>query len=331
MANEEKNPNRAKPFVINIFCADGDPNGLRIINKSNWSGRGFVCPRSLISERRLDPKYKSDFDLPGIYVLIGNSDDDTIEENMGNAIEENMDNTIEENTNDTDEDQLPAIYIGEADPVGDRLLSHCSKDENWTWCAFFVGDHINKAHIQHLEASLLKIAKGSPTLNLVNIRDATFPNLSLQEKAVADGFLAEMLRIFPIIGLDIFQEIHPPKNLLYIILESKKINAFGYERGSEFIVLKDSTAILQGAAKIPRCVSRLRKKLYKEGILVPVENSNCMKFTQHYTFHTPARAAGVILGHPAARSSWEYGNGATLEKPQKELDSEKNIAIEDSK
>jgi hypothetical protein len=34
------------PFSIRIFVADGDPDGLRIVERSNWLGRALVFPRA---------------------------------------------------------------------------------------------------------------------------------------------------------------------------------------------------------------------------------------------------------------------------------------------
>ncbi len=35
----------ADPFTIRIFVPDGDPEGLRIIDRMNWTGLGIVSPR----------------------------------------------------------------------------------------------------------------------------------------------------------------------------------------------------------------------------------------------------------------------------------------------
>jgi hypothetical protein len=35
------------PFSLRIFVADGDPDGLRIVDKSNWIGKALVFPRAL--------------------------------------------------------------------------------------------------------------------------------------------------------------------------------------------------------------------------------------------------------------------------------------------
>ena len=34
-------------FSLRIFVADGDPDGLRLVERSNWIGKGVVFPRAL--------------------------------------------------------------------------------------------------------------------------------------------------------------------------------------------------------------------------------------------------------------------------------------------
>ena len=36
------------PFSLRVFVADGDPDGLRIVDKSNWIGTALVFPRALL-------------------------------------------------------------------------------------------------------------------------------------------------------------------------------------------------------------------------------------------------------------------------------------------
>lgn len=38
------------PFSLRIFVADGDPDGLRIVDKSNWIGKALVFPRALLPQ-----------------------------------------------------------------------------------------------------------------------------------------------------------------------------------------------------------------------------------------------------------------------------------------
>lgn len=38
------------PYTIRIFVPDGDPEGVRIIDRMNWTGVGITFPRSKWSE-----------------------------------------------------------------------------------------------------------------------------------------------------------------------------------------------------------------------------------------------------------------------------------------
>jgi hypothetical protein len=310
MADEKTNPCKARPFVIKIFCTDGDPNGIRVINKSNWSGQGLVVPRTSFPDAKSNRDYESMFNKPGVYVLVGHFDDD-----------DNEDDAIENlNGNSAEDDDKKEIYVGEGDPVLDRLERHySSKDKDfWNWCIFFVGEDLNKAHIQYLEASLYKYAKDAKKAKLNNENAPTPPNLSLAEKAVADGFLAEMMSIFPIVDLNVFQELIS-KNLLYIDKGSEYISARGFETPDGFVVLEGSTASLFEAPGIPPSLNKCRKI---------EKRPNCFEFVQDHPFRTPARAAGVILGKKAARSFWENKKDIVLTDIQKEEISEKGSGSE---
>ena len=80
------------PFVIRMFLSSGTPDGIKIVEKSNWVGRAIAGPRSRFDELRKRPE----FSKTGVYILTGQPDPDG----------------------------LPAVYIGEGDPVADRLVSH---------------------------------------------------------------------------------------------------------------------------------------------------------------------------------------------------------------
>ena len=60
-----------KPFSIRIFMPDGQADGLKVIEKSNWSGRGLVCPRALLMEN----KTREEFLKTGVYLLVGQGEE----------------------------------------------------------------------------------------------------------------------------------------------------------------------------------------------------------------------------------------------------------------
>ena len=200
-------------FSIRIFLPDGTPEGLRIVEKSNWTGRGVVCPRSQFREAKSRP----DFGKTGVYVLLGPSDSG----------------------------DLATIYIGEGDPARPRLEQHFAKKDFWTSLILFTSkdENLNKAHVQYLEASLAARAKEANRCILDNANVPQLPSLSEPDKAEMEGFLEEMLLIFPVLGLLAFekpQAVRPLERMLY--LRGRGIIAEGYEDAAGFVVLAGSQA-----------------------------------------------------------------------------------------
>src|SRR5689334_13850313 len=115
-------------FSVHVFLPDGDPDGIKVVEKTNWSGCGLVIPRPLYSEGRS----RHDLERAGVYVLVGA----------------------------TEASPLPQLYVGEGDPVRPRLDQHAKSKDFWTTAVAFTSkdQSLNKAHVQHLEARLVELA-----------------------------------------------------------------------------------------------------------------------------------------------------------------------------
>ena len=44
------------PFSVLIFVADGDTDGLRMVDKSNWISKALVFPRALLPQVKTRPE-----------------------------------------------------------------------------------------------------------------------------------------------------------------------------------------------------------------------------------------------------------------------------------
>lgn len=163
------------PFSITLFATSGDPEGIRHLDKSNWSGYGVVFNKELFHLLKLEPGFMQ----AGIYILVGNAAEET-------------------------------IYIGEADPVGDRLKNHVSNKEGWVWGVYFFDRNhkIGKTEVQFLESALVALAKQHDRAILINKNNPTAPTMAPPAKAAAQAFLADMLLILPMLGINAFT---PPK------------------------------------------------------------------------------------------------------------------------
>src|SRR5262249_55454935 len=59
------------PFTIRIFVPDGDPEGVRLIDRMNWTGIGIVVPRA----KWPTTKQRREFTNTGVYILDGFSEE----------------------------------------------------------------------------------------------------------------------------------------------------------------------------------------------------------------------------------------------------------------
>jgi len=48
--------NNPRPFKIDIFVAEGMPDGLRLVEKSNWVGLGIIWPRGRYAKVKKSPE-----------------------------------------------------------------------------------------------------------------------------------------------------------------------------------------------------------------------------------------------------------------------------------
>lgn len=275
-----------RPFSITIFVPDGDPDSLRLVEKSNWTGIGVVFNRTNYKQVVI----QEEFNKTGVYVLVGSS------EGSG----------------------LPTIYIGEGDPVKDRLNQHYSKKDFWDWAVFFVtkDNSLNKAHVQHLEARLLELAHAAKQCKLDNTQKPLAPTLSKSQTADVESFLLDVLSIFPLLGLGVFEKTETtskPGEMLFI--EAKGIKATGYEDPKGFVVLKGSQLVKNEVPSIHAYMTTLRKDMLEQGVISA--NGNGYVFNQDYVFNSSSTAAGVIQGRTAnGRRDWKNREGKTLKEIQ---------------
>ena len=223
-------------FSVRIFVPSGEPEGLRFVEKSNWTGQGIVFPRSLFNTDRA----REVLNHTGVYVLWEPGE-------LG---------------------QLPLAYVGEADVLSRRLEHHAKNKDFWTHVIAFLSkdQSLNKAHAKYLEARLVKLADQAKRCELTNGNVPRTPSLSPADKVDAELYLADMLLCLPVVGVNFFDkprgEAGTSRDLL---LNAKGIEARGYEASSGFVVRTDSEAVKEQVASISSSISDLRNILFREG------------------------------------------------------------------
>ena len=165
----------SESFSVRIYLQDGHVDGVKVVARSKWSGRALVIPRNSLPEE-ID---RDELNAPGVYVLIGPADQQGRE----------------------------TIHIGASDPISADLTRHAADKSFWSWTIVCSSKHdsLTQAHIEYINALLIKLAKETGKATLDNQETLEFPPLSDSEADYAETFLGHMLSIYPVLGLRAFE------------------------------------------------------------------------------------------------------------------------------
>ncbi|RJP16689.1 MAG: GIY-YIG nuclease family protein [Candidatus Abyssobacteria bacterium SURF_5] len=287
--------NKAAPFSLRIFVAGGDPDGLRLVERSNWTGKAIIFPRALYPEVR----GRDEFQQTGVYLLLG--------PRMHGEGE--------------------MLYIGEGDPVRPRLDEHFARKDFWTRAVFFVAGpgNLNKAHIEFLESQLVRLAKAAKRMPLENSNSPSEPTLSEADRADMEVFLQNILGILPVLGIHAFEQttldLNSKMDKTLLHCAGRGIEATGYDTPKGFLVLSGSFAAMKEVPSLKKYfpnVCEVREDLISNGVLVA--QGDKYYFTQDYTFSSPSLASSVVLARSSnGRTDWKDATGTTLKETQESL------------
>ena len=273
--------------TINLFLVHGEAKRLRTAVLSNWSGKAVAGPRS-----ELDGVLKrTEAAKSGIYFLSGTDS----------------------------ESGKPAIYVGEAENVRDRLPGHLDKDF-WNHVIFFIStnENLTKAHVRYLEGRLIEKAKSAGRALVMNAQSSG-SELPESDREDMEIFLERIQQLMPVLGADALLPIdsapegQAEKQLL--VCEIKGLKATGRLTPTGFVVLKGSQAVLKERASAQQYPYTLasRKRLIEDGTLV--QHGDHYKFTRDSEFSSPSAAATVVHGGSAnGLLAWKSKDGKTLKQ-----------------
>lgn len=165
----------SNPFTIRIYVPEGDPEGIRIIDRISSTGIFFSFPR----DKWDSIKSRLELRGAGIYILSGYSDP---------------------------EDELPTVYVGQADTVSNRIEQHIKTKEFWDKAVIFVtANKINSAHAKWLEQALIRRVVEAGRSKVENGNSPLEPTISESERAEMNVFLTEIYQTLPLVGLRAFE------------------------------------------------------------------------------------------------------------------------------
>ena len=277
------------PKTIKIFLIDGEPNGLRTVELSNWVGQAVVIPRNKLKEAKNRPECNK----PAVYFLIGKEMEEAL---------------------------LPTVYVGEAENLWSRLFHHDNNKDFWQIAIAFVSkdNNLTKAHVKYLESRCLALANKAKRYELQNGVDSSLPSLPEADVAEVEEFLNHLQLLLSALGYPILQEIiskeQKDSSDPLFICKGKDANATGRMTNDGFVVYKGSTATTDISKAVADRNKRLIEKLIVTGY-VENKSDGLYVFVKDYVFNSPSAASDIVLGNSTSGwKKWKTESGKTLEE-----------------
>lgn len=298
-----------RPFSIRLFAPAGDPEGVLVASRDDWPGRAVIFPRQLVGE----VKGRKEYAQPGVYILVS----------------------------------AKKMYVGEGDPVGDRIDDHVKKKDFWRRGVFFTaeGGRLNKAHVQHLESRLIALAKNVNRVEMDNRNHPTVPGLSEEEHAFAENFLHQMLLTLPLLGFwqfaveddddeesvgaietndgDVAEAATNPSKRAALYASLPQGLQFTLTHKGAFAkaeVSDGGVQVKQGSTVVnppserfeldSPAYANLRRQLVDSGVLAPVNGQ--LAFVKDQFFSSGSSAAAVVRGTHSNGDWWRHEGGKNL-------------------
>lgn len=278
--------------TIKIFLIDGEPNGLKIVELSNWVGQAIVIPRNKLKETNARPECRK----PAVYFLIGKNSEEAL---------------------------LSSVYIGEAEDSWIRLSTHDNSKDFWQTAVVFTSkdNNLTKAHVKYLESRCLTVASQVKRSDLKNGADSSLPSLPEADTAEMEEFLDNLKLLLAVLGYPILQKViskeQKDSSDPLFICKGKAALATGRMTNDGFVVYKDSTAAINVSKAVADRNKRIADILLSNKFLERKSNILYI-FVKDYVFNSPSAASGIVLGNSTnGWKKWKTGEGKTLEEVYK--------------
>jgi hypothetical protein len=295
------------PAAVHLVLRDADPSGIVIATRDNWTGKAYGLPVGDL--QYLLPALSG----AGVYILVGEDE---------NA-----------------KDDLPVIYIGEAEDITSRLRPNHAQlsrgDIEWRRVVVFASqsDDLHKAHVRWLEAELVRRAKMASRCHLTNGNTPPSPRLPEFDEVFVQAFLDNMLVLYPLLGIDIFapprasrrqlaadvlvgelvqEEMDPIRSTVLVLRVAGEVRARArVEADKRLTILEGSSIARRGQESESRKAAATRQLLVDNGNAAERDQDWWALTTDHGPL-SPSAAGVLVLGYSVnGRVIWQTDGGVT--------------------
>lgn len=279
------------PKTIKIYLTEGKADGIKTAELSNWVGKAIAIPRNKLKA----VKEKNECSQPAVYFLFGKEE----------------------------ELLLPSVYIGEAEVLWKRLITHESNRDFWQIAIGFISkdNNLTKAHIKYLESRCLEITKQISRCVVKNSSESALPTLSKPDISEMEEYLDSLKILLTSLGYPILQESTSKKskaNGLLFYCKGKGAVGEGRMTNEGFIVYKGSTASTRISDAVKKRNERLIYSLIQSGHINKISNK-LLRFEKDCIFNSPSAASDLITGNSTSGwVMWKTKQGKTLKDVERE-------------
>lgn len=273
----------ARPRTIQIYLPKGDPRGLRVAELTTSIVRVIEVPRKLLDQFLEMPEAKQ----VAVYFLI----------------------------NDDDDQDYPAVYIGQTGGAGQRLVDHHKLKEFWNRALVVVSltNSLTQTHALYLEWLGIKKANEAKRYKVENGNAGTKPHTPAPMEADCQEVFETMSTLIATLGQPVFESFIKEKTEQFF-LRSTKYEAVGQYTEEGMVVLAGSKArkdIATSMANTPLVPKR--QSLVDDGALKL--EGDFYVFQRDVLFKSPSGAAAMVRGASSnGWVEWVSKEGKTLDE-----------------
>lgn len=282
---------KPRPRTIQIYLPKGDPRGLRVAELTTSIVRITEVPRALLDEFQDTPEAKQ----VGIYLLI----------------------------NDDEDQDYPAVYIGQTGGVGKRLGEHHKQKEFWNRALVVVSltNNLTQTHTLYLEWLGIKTANEAGRYKVENGTAGSKPHTPAPLEADCQEIFDTLRTLVATLGQPVFEPLAKGKDPSQtnaaadtFYLRSTKYDAAAEYTSEGMVVLAGSKAKKEMTPSMANgSFGKKRQSLVADGALVP--EGEFYVFKRNVLFKSPSGASDTVTG--ASTNGWDLWKskqGKTLDQ-----------------
>lgn len=282
---------------IRVYLADATVTGIRYAELVNWTGHAIACPRNRLAELSSWPEAAK----PGVYFLF--------ESRFG--------------------DNKPLAYIGESENVSQRLTNHDRNKEFWNEVVIFTSkdENLTKAHIKHLEATLVNLSRIADRYELENGNTPPESSLPRADRDAMAEFVENIRMVLGILGYQILEPLLKARVIpaklepdsvvnaasIDLIFRVNGVAAYGAFTDEGFVLKKGSQLSRAVTDSMPKKLAIMRTRLIADGSLA--DNGRELALNEDILLSSSSYAAAMVAGSSrSGPQSWKTASGMTLKE-----------------